>query len=59
MQLNSIRVIDRHQRPNVLNKVLLRSFFINDGAMQDPYQVSSVNVFSIPPKPKLAFTSIQ
>ena len=48
MQLNSIRVIDRHQRPNVLNKVLLRSFFINDGAMQDPYQVSSVNVFSIP-----------
>jgi|6_EtaG_2_1085325.scaffolds.fasta_scaffold05812_6 hypothetical protein len=48
MQLNNIRVIDRHQRPNVLNKVLLRSFFINDGAMQDPYQVSSVNVFAIP-----------
>ena len=48
MQLNNIRVIDRHQRPNVLNKVLLRSFFINDGAMQDPYQVSSVNVFAVP-----------
>ena len=48
MQLNNIRVIDRHQRPNVLNKVLLRSFFINDGAMQDPYQVSSVNIFAVP-----------
>jgi hypothetical protein len=48
MQLNNIRVIDRHQRPNVLNKVLLRSFFINDGAMQDPYQVSSVNIYALP-----------
>lgn len=48
MQLNHINVIDRHERPNVINKVLLRSFFINDGAMQDPYQISSVNIFYRP-----------
>lgn len=50
MQLgpNNITVVDRHQRPNVLNKVLLRTFFINDGQLQDPYQVSSVSVFSLP-----------
>ena len=50
MQLgpNNITVVDRHQRPNVLNKVLLRTFFINDGQLQDPYQLSSVSVFSLP-----------
>mgnify|MGYP005814739561 CR=1 FL=1 len=50
MQLgpNNISVVDRHQRPNVLNRVLLRTFFINDGQLQDPYQFSSVSVFALP-----------
>ena len=45
MQLNNIEVVDRHNRPAVLQRVLLRTFFINDGAFQDPYQVSSVTVY--------------
>jgi hypothetical protein len=48
MQLNTIEVIDRHSRPNVLNRVLLRTFFINDGGLIDPYQISGVSIFALP-----------
>jgi len=43
--INTIDVVDRHNRPNVISKVFLRSFFLNDGAYSDPYQVSSVHIF--------------
>tara|TARA_R110002020_G_scaffold9704_7_gene38011 strand:+ start:2435 stop:3430 length:996 start_codon:yes stop_codon:yes gene_type:complete len=45
MKLNGHEVIDRHNRPPVLGRVLLRTFFVNDGAFVDPYQVSSVHIF--------------
>jgi hypothetical protein len=48
MQLNTIEVIDRHSRPNVLNRVLLRTFFINDGGLADPFQISGVGIFALP-----------
>jgi hypothetical protein len=47
MQINNIQVVDRHNRPGVLQKVALRSFFINDGAYQDPYAISSVSIFKL------------
>lgn len=47
MQINNITVVDRHSRPGVLQKVALRSFFVNDGQYQDPFQISSVTVFKL------------
>lgn len=46
MQLNETAVVDRHNRPTVLQKVALRTFFINDGEYFDPYDISGVTVFS-------------
>ena len=43
--INTHEVIDRHNRPQVDQRVMLRTFFINDGKFQDPYAVSSVHVF--------------
>jgi hypothetical protein len=45
MQLNETQVVDRHNRPTVIQKVALRAFFINDGQYFDPYEVSGVTIF--------------
>ena len=45
MQLNETVVVDRHNRPTVLQKVALRAFFINDGEYYDPTDISGVTVF--------------
>lgn len=47
MQLNNYTVVDRHNRPGVLQRVGLRTFFINDGSYADPYAISSVGVFRL------------
>lgn len=45
MQLNGNSLVDRNNRPTVLQKVGLRAFFINDGEYVDPYDISAVTVF--------------
>lgn len=45
MQLNGTAVVDRHNRPTVIQKVALRAFFINDGEYYDPNDISGVTVF--------------
>jgi hypothetical protein len=45
MQLNGTPVVDRHNRPTVIQKVALRAFFINDGEYYDPADISGVTVF--------------
>ncbi len=42
MQLNGTAVVDRHNRPTVIQKVALRAFFINDGEYYDPNDISGV-----------------
>jgi hypothetical protein len=46
MLLNNINISDRHNRPVVLSKVGLQAFFISDGELVDPYEISSVSIFS-------------
>jgi len=46
MLVNQTEVIDRHNRPNISQRVGLRTFFINDGAYVDPYEISSVQLFT-------------
>lgn len=46
MLLNNITISDRHSRPIVLSKVGLQAFFISDGQYTDPYEISSVTLFS-------------
>ena len=43
--INTVEVVDRHNRPSVNARVMLRTIFINDGEFQDPYAISSVSVF--------------
>jgi hypothetical protein len=45
MQLNGTSLVDRNNRPTVLQKVGLRAFFINDGEYVDPHDISAVTVF--------------
>ena len=45
MQLNGNLIVDRHNRPNTLQPVALRAFFVNDGVYQDPYAISGVTIF--------------
>ena len=45
MQLNGNLIVDRHNRPNILQPVALRAFFINDGVYQDPVDISGVTIF--------------
>jgi hypothetical protein len=45
MQVNQTPVVDRNNRPNVSQRVGLRTFFINDGEYVDPYEISSVQIF--------------
>lgn len=47
MLINNYSVVDRHNRPGVLQRVALRSFFVNDGQYQDPYEISSVSIFKL------------
>jgi len=46
MQLNGEELDDRQNRPSVTQKVALRTFFLNGGDYIDPYDVSSVVIFS-------------
>ncbi len=46
MQLNGTAVVDRHNRPTVIQKVALRAFFINDGEYFDPADISGVTIFT-------------
>lgn len=43
--LNGFDVVDRHNRPNTTQAILLRAFFINDGVYQDPVDISGVTIF--------------
>ena len=43
--INTTEVVDRNNRPQVQARVMLRTYFINDGLYQDPYAISSVQVF--------------
>ena len=45
MRLNGHNLVDRGNRPTVLQRVGLQTFFVNDGVYIDPYQVSSVMIF--------------
>ena len=45
MLVNNTQVVDRANRPNVSQRIGLRTFFINDGAYVDPYEISSVQLF--------------
>lgn len=47
MLINGYTVYDRHNRTSVLQPVALRSFFINNGVFQDPYEISSVSIFKL------------
>lgn len=44
-KLNGHTLVDRGNRPTVLQRVGLQSFFINDGVYVDPYEVSSCMIF--------------
>ena len=44
--LNNIQLIDRPNRPGVLQRVGLRAIFLNNGALTDPYEISSVTIFA-------------
>lgn len=44
VQVGSYTIIDRHNRPNVSQRVVLRAFFINDGVYQDPVSFSGVTI---------------
>lgn len=44
--INDKEVVDRNNRPSVTSRVLLKTFFINDGEYQDPLYVSSCHVFA-------------
>ena len=46
MQVNKIPVVSRGNRPNVSQRIGLRTYFINDGAYVDPYEISSVQLFT-------------
>jgi len=46
VQVNNTEVVNRDNRPNVSQRVGLRTFFINDGAYVDPYEISSVQLFA-------------
>ena len=43
--INSVELVDRNNRPSVASRVMLRTYFVNDGVYQDPYQISSVHIF--------------
>jgi hypothetical protein len=44
--INGTDVVDRHNRPSTAQMVLLRAFFVNDGAYQDPVDISGVTILN-------------
>ena len=44
--INTHEVVDRHNRPAVESRVMLRTFFVNAGEYQDPLFVSSCHIFA-------------
>ena len=46
MLINNYTIVDRNNRPNISQRIGLRTFFINDGAYVDPYEISSVLLFN-------------
>jgi hypothetical protein len=46
VQVNNTTVVDRGNRPNVSQRIGLRTFFINDGEYVDPYEISAVQLFT-------------
>ena len=46
IQLNGVNLTDRYNRPSVTGRVGIRTFFMNDGAYVDPYDVSSCIIFN-------------
>lgn len=46
MQLNGVNLVDRNNRPGVLQKVALKVFFVNNGEYYDPYDISGVTIFN-------------
>jgi hypothetical protein len=46
MQLNGVTLTDRHNRPSVQSRVAIRTLFINDGILIDPYDISACTIFS-------------
>ncbi len=46
MLINNHQVVDRGNRPNLDQRVGLQVYFINDGAYVDPYEISSVQLFT-------------
>jgi len=47
MKLNSVQVVERHNRPGTLSRNVLRMNFINGGSFQDVYEISSVSLFRL------------
>lgn len=45
MKINNFDVVERNNRPNISQRVALRTFFFNDGLYQDPVEISSVHIF--------------
>jgi hypothetical protein len=46
MLLNNTELTDRHNRPSVGTRVAIKTRFYNNGTPQEPYDVSSVTIFS-------------
>jgi hypothetical protein len=46
MQLNSYPLVDRYNRPGVNSPVAIRTQFINNGQLFDPYDVSACTIFN-------------
>lgn len=46
MEINSVTVTTRHNRPSVLSKTALIAYFLNNGQYADPHEVSSVSIFA-------------
>lgn len=45
MKFGTVTVVERHQRPGTMQRVLLRNNFIVNGTYTEPYEISSVSLF--------------
>jgi hypothetical protein len=46
MYINNIPVNGRHNRPSVLSRTALVTYFLNDGQYADPHSISAVSIFA-------------
>lgn len=46
MQLNNYTLVDRHNRPTTMQRVGLRTIFVNDGLQVNPVGISAVSIFA-------------